>query len=120
MSSARARRSKPAPLRRTPEEPGKLVPPPELSARPFEIDGDRYAILAFPLPEAELPAELSGAERAVVQAVLEGLSNAEIARLRCTSPHTVANQLRSVFSKLDVSSRFELTDRCARKGLRSR
>ena len=101
-------------------EPAELAAPAALAARSFEIDGDRYAILTFPLPEAELPAELSAAERAVVQAVLEGLSNAEIARLRGTSLNTVANQLRSVFSKLDVSSRFELTERCAKKGPRSR
>lgn len=116
----RARRSKLRAPRTAPEELVNLVAPAELSARAFEIDGDRYAILAFPLPQAELPAKLSGAERAVVQAVLDGLSNAEIARLRGTSLNTVANQLRSVFSKLDVNSRFELTDRCARKGRRSR
>lgn len=114
------RAKRPTPLRPPPEQPAELAAPAELSARAFEIAGDRYAILAFPLPEAELPAALTGAERAVVQAVLEGLSNAEIARLRGTSLNTVANQLRSVFCKLDVSSRFELTGRCARKSLRSR
>lgn len=120
MTRERERGAKGRPPRRTSEEPEKLAAPAELSARAFEIDGDRYAILAFPLPEAELPAELSAAERAVVQAVLDGLSNAEIARRRGTSLNTVANQLRSVFAKLDVSSRFELTGRCTRKSLRSR
>jgi len=93
----------------------ELAAPPELTARPFQIDGECYAILAFPLPQIELPAELSAAECEVVKAVLDGLSNAEIARRRGTALNTVANQLRSVFSKLAVRSRFELTERCARK-----
>jgi len=105
----------PSKRRGTPKPPTELAAPAELAARSFEVDGERYAILSFPLPEVELPTELSAAEREVVQRVLEGLSNADIARQRGTSLNTVANQLRSVFSKLDVKSRFELTERCARK-----
>ena len=51
---------------------------------------------------------LSPAERAVVEAVLRGQSNREIAERRGTSVRTVANQMASIFRKLQVGSRGEL------------
>jgi DNA-binding CsgD family transcriptional regulator len=39
---------------------------------------------------------------------LAGLSNAEVAIRRGTSPRTIANQLASVLRKLGVGSRYEL------------
>ncbi|MFW6050714.1 MAG: response regulator transcription factor [Myxococcota bacterium] len=51
---------------------------------------------------------LTRAEQDVVAHLLEGASNAEIARRRGTSPRTVANQLACVFRKLGVSSRQEV------------
>lgn len=51
---------------------------------------------------------LSRAEREVVDLVLEGCSNAEVAERRRTSAHTVANQLKAVFRKLGCSGRSEL------------
>lgn len=51
---------------------------------------------------------MTAAERAVARAAMDGLTNAEIARRRGTSPRTVANQLFSVFRKLGISSRREL------------
>lgn len=57
---------------------------------------------------------LSSAERAVVQALLRGLSDREIAIERGTSERTVANQLRSIFKKLGVASRAELIARASR------
>ncbi len=56
---------------------------------------------------------LSSAERAVVQALLRGLSDREIAIERGTSERTVANQLRSIFRKLGVASRAELIARAS-------
>src|SRR5262245_24379274 len=72
-----------------------LPAPNKLEAYKFEVDGDEYAVFAFELPELKVPATLSRAEREVVRAVAGGCSNAEIARGRGTSVHTVANQLRS-------------------------
>jgi DNA-binding CsgD family transcriptional regulator len=62
---------------------------------------------------AALPddANLSPAEREVVRAALAGKTDAAIARARGRSPRTVANQLRSAFHKLGVSSRGELAAR---------
>lgn len=51
---------------------------------------------------------LTGAERAVAVLAMQGASNAEIAERRGSSERTVANQLRSVFTKLGIQSRFEL------------
>ena len=64
-------------------------------------------MLSFPLPPPTLPPSLSGAERAVALALLEGSSNSEIARARRTSVRTVANQIASIFQKLGVRSRSE-------------
>ncbi len=68
-------------------------------------DGRR---LAFPLPPAEVPGSLSEAEREVLRGLLNGLSQAEIGRLRRTSVRTVANQAASVYRKLNVSGRRQL------------
>jgi len=51
---------------------------------------------------------LSDRERAIVQAVAEGLSNREIAHRMMISEHTVKNHLFRVYSKLGVSSRLEI------------
>jgi DNA-binding NarL/FixJ family response regulator len=42
--------------------------------------------------------------------VLDGLSNRTIAQVRGTSVRTVANQIASVFRKLNVTGRAELGD----------
>jgi len=54
---------------------------------------------------------LTSAEREVAELLLRGLSNHEIAEARGTSSRTVANQLRALYGKLEVSSRFELVRR---------
>ncbi|MFZ5896831.1 MAG: helix-turn-helix transcriptional regulator [Myxococcota bacterium] len=90
-----------------------LPPPRRLTVDCFQVDSDEYAILSFPIPSATLPSELTGAERSVAMCVLEGCSNSEIALRRGTSIHTVANQLRGIFSKLRVSGRMELVRRCS-------
>lgn len=51
---------------------------------------------------------LSERERSVVQCLIEGLTNREIAERLQVSQHTVKNCLFRVFDKLGVSSRFEL------------
>jgi DNA-binding CsgD family transcriptional regulator len=80
----------------------------------FDVDGEEYALLCFPVPEPVLPNGLTPAEREVVEGVVRGESNGEIARRRGVSANTVANQLRSVYAKLRVGSRRELVVRCLR------
>jgi len=53
-------------------------------------------------------AALTPAEREVVLCVADGLSNAQIALCRRTSPRTIANQIAGVFRKLKVTGRLEL------------
>ena len=54
-------------------------------------------------------AMLTMAERRVAKLVAEGLSNSEIAQELSKSVPTVKSQLRTVFSKLNLSSRTQLT-----------
>lgn len=88
--------------------------PPRATPSPFglrvtrlEVEGEEIAVLSFPLPPPALPHSLSRVERTVALAVLDGLSNAEIAVARRTSVRTVANQVASLFQKLGVRSRSE-------------
>lgn len=94
------------------DRPDSIPPPPGLEAYTFDVAGDEYALLAFELPEINVPPGLSPAEREVVLAVATGQSNAEIARARGTSANTVANQLRSIYGKLKVGNRMELIRSC--------
>ena len=52
--------------------------------------------------------KLTPAERDIALYVVGGCSNAQIARLRHTSVRTIANQISSLFRKLDVRGRLEL------------
>lgn len=54
-------------------------------------------------------ASLTSAELRVVRAIVDGKTNREAASVLFLSPHTVDSHLRRVFSKLDISSRVELT-----------
>ena len=54
---------------------------------------------------------LTDAEVAVVQLVAEGLTNRAVAERLFISRHTVSMHLRHVFTKLEISSRVELTRR---------
>lgn len=93
-----------------------LPAPRELEAYTASQDGEELLILSYAIDEPTPPPGLSAAERSVAMAVVRGLSNTEIARERGTSIRTVANQMHSIFTKLGVASRAELT-RYA-KGLR--
>lgn len=82
-----------------------------LEAFTLGVESGEFVIFSVPLPELELPAVLTGAERGVVIGVLEGKRNHEIARDRGTSVNTVVNQLATAYRKLGVSSRWELISR---------
>lgn len=84
--------------------------PPELpaGAEAFELEPGR---ILFVLPNS-VPVDLSSlsaAERDVTCRLLDGHGNERIARDRGTSIRTVANQVASIFRKLNVSSRSELS-----------
>ena len=91
------------------------LPAPELPApvglaleAPLAPEPDEL-VLSFPLAtQREIFTELTAAERAVVDGLLAGLSNDEIARRRGVSRFTVANQVAHVFAKLRVHSRLDL------------
>ncbi|GHH52619.1 helix-turn-helix transcriptional regulator [Streptomyces candidus] len=53
--------------------------------------------------------ELTAAELRVVRTVARGLTNQQVAEHLSLSPHTVGSHLRRAFTKLDITSRVELT-----------
>lgn len=61
-------------------------------------------------------AQLSARELEVVQAVVEGLSNDEVASRLGISPKTVESHLRRVFERHGMASRTELATRAIRDG----
>lgn len=72
-------------------------------------------LFSFPLRERSRPlAELTPAERVVLDGVCRGLSNAQIAYQRKASVRTVANQIASLFKKLGATSRLDLALLAAR------
>jgi len=93
-----------------------LAPPAGLEITSFKIGSEEYVVLAFNAPtkqeSVEGPKRLTASERAVMAFILQGRSNAEIARARGTSASTIANQVSMLYRKLGVSSRREL---CARE-----
>ena len=74
-------------------------------------DDEDFVLLSFAIPTSDdLPRadELTLAESNVLQELLEGRTNKEIAAKRSSSVRTVANQVATIFRKLGVSSRSEL------------
>jgi DNA-binding NarL/FixJ family response regulator len=71
--------------------------------------------LSFDLRPGER-APMSAREREVVAAVVEGLSNDEVAARLGISPKTVESHLRRLFERLGVASRTELATRALRDG----
>ncbi len=72
---------------------------------------DGVALVGFCAPPARLPPGLTEAEQQVALEVYDGATNAQIASRRGTSVATVANQLDSIYRKLNVGSRVELIAR---------
>jgi DNA-binding CsgD family transcriptional regulator len=75
---------------------------------------DNLALLAFDLPEAELPEALTVAEQEVALQLYAGASYRDIAEARGVSVKTVGNQIESIYRKLGVSTRVELVLRLRR------
>jgi DNA-binding CsgD family transcriptional regulator len=85
--------------------------PPDLRVHELRHRGRRFVVLSYSLLST-LPVTI--AEREVLEALLEGHSNAEIAARRGTRLRTIANQIARAFAKLGVRSRAELVAYCAR------
>lgn len=92
-----------------PPEPGGAG---SASITPLQLGPVDLVVVAVP-DDASTP-ELTAAERDVARLVLEGLTDREIARRRGSSPRTIANQLRAIYTKLGITSRFELAARLGR------
>jgi len=73
--------------------------------------GVRLRVVSVTRPELGVVGRLPGAELDIVRSLVEGHSHADIARRRGTAQRTIANQIASVFRRLDVSSRAELIHR---------
>jgi DNA-binding NarL/FixJ family response regulator len=96
-----------------------IEPPSGLRVFRSVVQGTEYAVLVMPTRERNAKAlDLTSAERRIIEMVVLGLSNEAIAARRGTSARTVANQLQSIYAKLGISSRLELT--ACGEGLRHR
>jgi DNA-binding NarL/FixJ family response regulator len=69
--------------------------------------------IGIPRPSA---VQLTAREQDVIQAVIEGLSNKEIARRFCISPRTVNYHLDNLYAKLGVNTRTEAAIYALRQG----
>ncbi|CAN5670467.1 hypothetical protein BH09MYX1_BH09MYX1_36510 [soil metagenome] len=89
--------------------PRPKAPPRDVTA--FRVDGRvDEVVFVWPTKSAE-PMDLTTAERAILDLVVRGQSNREIAMARSTSIRTVANQVAALLRKLGASSRYELLSR---------
>lgn len=75
-------------------------------------------LLSFRRPDTQLSKVLSSSRCSVARMRVEGLTHREIARIRGTSPRTVANQLSATFRQLCVSGRIEMLRRLIRDEVR--
>lgn len=75
------------------------------------VNGEELLVGSFPLIDEKRVSALSETERVVLAHMMAGSTNQDIARRRRTSEYTVANQVQSIFRKLNVSSRSELAVR---------
>ncbi len=75
-------------------------------------DSDEFIVVTWNVSSpVSSPVSLTPAEREVLALVIEGGSNAAIARQRKTSVRTVANQVASLLAKLEAGSRYDLIRR---------
>jgi DNA-binding CsgD family transcriptional regulator len=79
----------------------------------WAIDRQEYLTFSRAPAKTASVAVLTAGEREVFQAVIAGLSTAAISAMRGSSARTLANQLGSIFRKLNVGSRAEMRARYA-------
>jgi DNA-binding NarL/FixJ family response regulator len=75
------------------------------------VAGERLLVGAYPLIDERWIKDLTESERQVTAQIIAGSTNADIARHRDVSEHTIANQAQAIFRKLEVRSRSELAAR---------
>jgi DNA-binding NarL/FixJ family response regulator len=75
------------------------------------VAGERLLVGSYPLIDERWIKDLTSAECHVTAQIIAGSTNADIARSRDASEHTVANQVQAIFRKLQVRSRGELAAR---------
>jgi DNA-binding CsgD family transcriptional regulator len=93
----------------TPASPGPAhVAAGDLGAVRIRLGSEQIVAIGFPPPRLGIGSSVTTAERAVVEDLLLGLSNAQIARRRRRSERTVANQVAAVLRKMGAGSRGEL------------
>jgi DNA-binding NarL/FixJ family response regulator len=78
----------------------------------LDFAGGHYRVISVPIEQPQGLERLSPAENEVIELLLHGLSNADIATARNVALRTVANQVTSILRKLGCSSRAELAARC--------
>lgn len=78
----------------------------------LDLDGERLVVISIPIVDGPLE-PLGRAELEVARDAIAGLSNRAIAVRRGRSERTIANQLASIYRKLGVGSRAELSARLA-------
>ena len=83
-------------------------PPEELTTHLLELGSSSLLVLSFRIPEKDLLASLTTAEREIAVLAAGGATNLEIAHRRGVSKNTIAKQIATVFRKVGVTSRFEL------------
>lgn len=89
-----------------------MTAPAGLVAEKFAVDGVEFVAFTWESPRDV--SSLTPAERAVFDLLLQGASNAAIARARTASVRTIANQVAAIFDKLGVGSRYEVIARFGR------
>ena len=86
--------------------------PAEARRSTLQVDANLdFCVVSMPRPEHSLRPLLPLAEFEVIQSLVEGLSYQDIAARRETSARTVANQISTVFRRLQVSGRNALVER---------
>ena len=73
------------------------------------LDDGNTLVVSFRVPEPNWQTLLTRTEAEIAREVLSGLSNAQIAHKRGTAVRTIANQVASIYRKLKVRSRLELS-----------
>lgn len=90
--------------------------------RHFQSSGQAHPIEQMPT-KVQTPArsnsslQLSGREQEILTLVAKGFKRNEIGPMLDISPHTVATHLKTIYSKLNVTSRAEATMEALRMGL---
>jgi len=77
----------------------------------FCLGDHELAVASFAVPSA--PARLSPVERSLLQGLLRGQSEPELAHARRRSLATIRHQVESIYRKLGAHSRAELVLRCS-------